>query len=146
MRVYRLLTGTGAIILLVTAVLKVCESTQQHTYFSEPDSVIQMLTNRQILLLAAVFETIVAIYIWFTSSLTRRSYALLWFCCIVVLYKTGRYYTRAFYPCSCLGVLESWLKLSWRQTDTISWLLLGFLTICSTAWLLRGNHGQVAPQ
>jgi len=143
MRFYRLLSRFAAIILLITAVLKLCESTQHNFYFQEPDSVMQFLTNRQLLFVAAGLEIIVAIYIWFTASLKKRSFALLWFCSIVALYKIGRYYTRAFYPCSCLGILESWLKLTWNQTDTISWLTLAFLAAFSIACLF---HEKCKPQ
>jgi hypothetical protein len=99
----------------------------------------QILTNRQLLLIASGVEIIVAAYVWFTASLRKRSFALLWFCSIVGLYKVGRYYTRAVYPCSCLGILESWLKLSWKQTNTISWLILAFLAALSVACLLHEN-------
>jgi hypothetical protein len=145
MRIYQFLTRLGAIVLLATAALKMCESTKRNFYFQEPDSVVQFVNNRQLMLIAGSFEIIVAVYVWFTASLTRRSLALIWFCSIVALYKAGRYLTRAVYPCSCLGILEKWLNLTWRETDSIGWFVLALLVILSIACLCYEMRARPRP-
>lgn len=136
-------TRLGVILLLTTGVLKFAEALQQHHYFKEPDSVMPFLTNRQLLVMAGVFECVVGAYAWFTASFERRSFALLWFCNVVAVYKIGRYFTRATYPCSCLGILEKWLNLTWKQTDILSWVVLAFLAISSIACLVQGNRNSL---
>ena len=137
-------TRSGAAVLLATGALKFFEAFQQHLYFNEPDSVMPFLTNRQLLIIAGSFEIAVGAYVWFTASLERRGLALLWFCSVVTVYKIGRYFTRAVYPCSCLGILEKWLNLTWKQTDILSWLILGFLAVSSVALLLHEKRNRLA--
>jgi hypothetical protein len=132
---FQYLTRSGALILIVLSFLKMLESKQDAIYFQEADSVIQVFSNRQMMLIASAFEILVGTYAWFVPSLRKRSYALLWFCCVVAIYKVGRYFTHAIYPCTCLGILTKWLKLNRNEADTISWLCLFFLAAVSVGFL-----------
>lgn len=139
---FQCLTRFGALILIILSFLKMLESKQDAIYFQEADSVIQTFTNRQMMLIAAAFEILVGTYAWFVPSLRRRSYALLWFCSVVVIYKVGRYFTHAIYPCTCLGILTKWLQLSRIEADRITWLCLFFLVAVSSGFLFWESYRE----
>jgi hypothetical protein len=75
-------------------------------------------------------------------SIKHRGLALLWLCSSFVLYKIGLEKTFATKPCSCLGILGKWLKLSNHQIDVITWSLL-FSMICIAIILLIGRSYEI---
>lgn len=130
----------AAIILLATGLLKILDSTVRADYFDQPDSVFFFLSNRQMMLIAAALEIGVAVYIWFAPSIKHRGIALLWLCSSFVLYKIGSEKTFATKPCSCLGILGKWLKLSNHQLEVITWSLLFTMIAMAIIILIGSSH------
>lgn len=128
----------AAAIMLATGLLKVLDSTVRADYFDQPDSVFFFLSNRQMMLIAAALEIGIAVYIWSIPSIKHRGFALLWLCSLFILYKTGLEKTFATKPCSCLGILGRWLKLSNHQLEIITWSLL-FAMIATAIVILIGS-------
>ena len=139
MRYIPVLTKAVAIILFGTALMKVLDSVSRADYFDQADSVFFFLTNRQMMIVAAALEIGVAVYILFAPSIKFRGLALLWLCALFILYKIGLDKTFATKPCSCLGILARWFKLSNHQLGIITWLLLAIMIAIAIIMLLSSH-------
>ncbi len=147
MRFWSTMMHASAAILLLTGGSKLYEATQQHPYFREPDSVVPFMSNRGLIVTAAFVEMGVAVYLLATPSYRKRGLTLIWLSSLILIYKVGIHFTRPVYPCSCLGVFSRWLKLSWGQINSITWLILLVLATASIGCLFQeevnnGRHGM----
>lgn len=124
-----------AVVLGLTALLKLLDMVGPDPYYDEHDRLLHLLTRRQVTLLAVVFEGGVAVWLWTAVSNRRSGLVLAWFCAIVITYKLGLSLTLETRRCSCLGVLGKLLALSGSQLETLTWCLL-ILMAGSSMWLL----------
>lgn len=123
----RLLTHLAAVVLVATGSLKLVESLQRHPHFREPDPVIGIVSNRQLMVAAGLYEIAIGCFLWFGRSLRHRGLVLLWFCSVILIYKGGRLLVKSDYPCSCLGLLTNWLQLSRASIEVVTWMVIAFL-------------------
>ena len=125
----QILLVVASLLLAITGALKFVDATGQSSYFKLSDSVLAFFTHRQMLFLAGGLEIGLASYIYFTIDLKKRGLALVWFSALIVVYKVGLRVTHFMGPCSCLGILGSVFKLSNRNVEFITWLLLAAFAI-----------------
>ena len=124
-------------VLLLTGALKFLDVIKDSPYLQEGDVLLPFLTNKELMLMAGSLEIVVAMYVWISNSLQRRSFALLWFVITISVYKWGRTYMHATVPCSCLGVLGRALKLSSGWINFLTWLTLFVLAAPAVACLVH---------
>ncbi len=140
MRPYMVVMRFAALVLASTGILKLLDSLGQHDYYQEQDALFFFLNNRQIILLAGALELGLAAFLWLEKSLQQSSLALIWFCSILATYKLGLVYTYNIRPCSCLGILGRLLKMSNRQLELATWLLLLCLIFLAIATLSESRR------
>jgi hypothetical protein len=116
--------------------MKLLDMTNTHIFYREHDPLFWFLTNRQMMLVAAMFECGVGYRVWVSRTLRARSLILFWFCAVVATYKVGLDATASSRPCSCLGVAGELLRLNNGQLELITWVLLGSIaSIAAAAWV-----------
>jgi hypothetical protein len=132
---------SAAVLLLVTALSKVLDSAHQNSYFQEPDPLFAFVTNRELMLLAAMLEVGVATYLWLSRDIKSRGWALLYFCCAAATYKIGSLFTYDLKPCSCLGIIGRTLRLNTGELEFITWSLLALLFATGLLALFHSRTG-----
>jgi hypothetical protein len=132
-----------AFLLILTSGAKLYESTGNHPYFQEPDSLLQSFTNKQIMLLASAFEIALAAYLLIERSVSKQGAALLSASGLLATYRISRKFTRAVLPCSCLGILSRWLRLSPIQIDVLTWTILFWMAMLGLFLIKGESTGQL---
>jgi hypothetical protein len=133
----------AAVLLVALAVSKVLDSTNENRYFQEPDPLLTFLSNRQLMLLAAMFEVGVATYLWLSRTLSSRGWALLYFCGAAAAYKIGSLFIYNLKPCTCLGIVGRTLHLSTGELEFYTWALLALFGATGLLALYHSRTGNM---
>ncbi len=99
---------TLAAILILTALLKLLHFLQMPISNARPDVVVNFISNRELLLLSALFEVSVAAYLLKSIDAWRSALAILYFSLCATIYHLGLL-VQGDLPCPCLGVVSDWM-------------------------------------
>lgn len=126
--------GVVAVILFLTAAIKMVGSFSRQPFMSTSDPLFPFLTRRQVLLCAAGVEIVFATLILRRRSDTSALWLLAWLSCIFGLYRAGlkALGQSADHLCPCLGY---WLPLKYSLVNQISLGILLFLLVGTVAGL-----------
>ncbi len=144
LRSYSVAMRVAAVLLVALAVSKVLDSTNENPFFQQPDPLLPFLTNRQLMLLAAMFEVGVATYLWLSHNLSSRGWALLYFCAAAAAYKIGSLFVYNVKPCACLGIIGRYLNLGTGELELYTWVLLALLGATGLLALYHSRTGNMA--
>jgi hypothetical protein len=121
------------IILSTTAGLKFYASVipATTTYLDRQDEVLWFFSHRQLLMLAAFFETGIVLLLIRRNSDVKRLRLIAWCGCIFLAYRSARRAGHFTTPCGCLGVLAG------PYADLLSKAALGWMLGGSILLMLR---------
>lgn len=91
-----------AFVLLVTAILKIIYAIRIPVASIRPDVVVNLFTNREVLLLAGLFEAVIATLLVKSRSVRSSAALILYFSACASAYQLGLIF-QGNLPCSCLG-------------------------------------------
>jgi hypothetical protein len=114
-------------ILVITAILKLVSVASEARVLGASDPLLDFLTTRQVLLLAAVFELAVVAAIFVNRNMLTRCGLLLWISAVFVAYRVGLAAVGFEGYCPCLGALNYGLPMSPAGADRLALGLLFFL-------------------
>jgi hypothetical protein len=140
------IAGT-VLVLAVTGFAKVGASFGGARILEEPDPLVLVLSNRQVMLLAAAMEAIVIGLLLREVSVHRRVVLIAWISSVFLAYRVGLWGIGYGGSCSCLGHLTDALGISTETADLASKLILGYLllgsyTVLAWAWIARRDLGR----
>ena len=116
--------------------MKLVSVTQKVQALSVHDPLISFLTFKQIFIIAGIVEVALAIYIFKSTNTFRQLVLVVWLSVVFISYHVGLYLIAFHGLCSCMGNLNSWLKMSNSSIATLRNGLLAYLAIGSvSAWL-----------
>jgi hypothetical protein len=130
----KLVEYVTAIILGLTAVLKLVAAAQSSRYLLEPDPIL-LLPNRAVLLTVATVEIAIALFLIKSSDKWLKFSAHLWVVVCFSFYRIGWWIADIKEPCSCLGREAAWWPWLGNNISTISWVFFVMLVI---ALVMRG--------
>jgi hypothetical protein len=97
-------------------------------YLAEPDPVLPLVSNEEILLIAGNLELILAALIITRPESWFAKFSLLSFCITLWFYRLGMSLLVVRQPCPCLGRASDWLHLTPAQLDKVALSTLIVLT------------------
>ncbi|MCX6870009.1 MAG: hypothetical protein NTY84_05185 [Verrucomicrobia bacterium] len=115
---------SAAVILLLTATAKAVSVFGTQSILEKIDPLFWVLKNRELLVLVATLEAVVAVLLLSKASLPIKRGSLIWLCINFLLYRMGLWIIDAPIACKCLGDLADRIGLSDSQA---SWVMLGTL-------------------
>ena len=98
----------AAVVLITTAVLKCINFLNVPLSPPRPDSVLGFVTNREFLILAAIFELSIARKLLESHEVVRSAIIVLYFCLCATIYQIALF-LQGDSPCACLGIASEWL-------------------------------------
>jgi hypothetical protein len=126
----------GAVsVLAITAFLKLATVLGEANALAQPDPVIGMFSNRQVLFAAALLELIVAFIALRTRTNDTSIAAVLWIGLLFLTYRIGLN-SNGNAHCKCLGSVDAWFGLSRDTADVIASALLLYLLLPSACFLV----------
>ncbi len=115
---------SAAVILLLTAAAKFASAFGTQSVLEKADPIFWVFKNRELLVLVATLEAVVAVLLLSKASLSIKRGSLIWLCINFLLYRMGLWIIDAPVACKCLGDLTDRIGLSDSQA---SWIMLGTL-------------------
>ena len=115
---------SAAVILLLTAAAKFASAFGTQSILEKADPIFWVFKNRELLVLVATLEAVVAVLLLSKASLSIQRGSLIWLCINFLLYRMGLWIIDAPVACKCLGDLADRVGLSDSQA---SWVMLGAL-------------------
>lgn len=115
---------SAAVILLLTAAAKAVSAFGTQSILEKADPIFWVLKNRELLVLVATLEAVVAFLLLSKASQSVKRGSLIWLCTNFLLYRMGLWITGAPAACKCMGDLAGRIGLSDSQA---SWIMLGAL-------------------
>jgi hypothetical protein len=127
----RLIYRSCAAVLMLTALFKLNGAAYEVGVLTLANPIVLFLTNRQVLLVAAMVEAAVGVALIRSKSDWVRTYYLSWLVILFATYRAWMVYLGIGEPCRCLGSVGQWIGISTRAADRLSLALLGYLTLCA---------------
>lgn len=124
-----------AVALILTATAKLFVAAAEDSWLGRPDPLIG-LTQRQVLLLASLWELTVAILVLGRPLSWTSFLLLLWLACAFIGYRLGTLLLGVQGPCPCLGPLSFASGWAGFLARWVPWALLVFL-VAGSLWGLR---------
>ncbi len=127
--------GTVVIVFSLTALLKIADVLSNGHLWHFPDPVFSALSRAEAALVAVILEAACAVAV--LSRLKTKVKWLSVFCttsCLLA-YRSSMYVVGASVPCNCLGKLPQLVGLTFRQTESIAWLILVTFFVVSLYYL-----------
>jgi hypothetical protein len=120
-----------AAILLVAAAFKLNSALYEIRLLGVANPLLDFLSNRQVLVVAAVVEIAVAWVLLSAQSNRSRAFYLSWIVAVFISYRGGLWLIRAPEPCGCLGSIGQWLGISDAATNMLSLITLSVLAVAA---------------
>lgn len=129
---------SGWIILACTAILKLVSASMEIDIHGQSSPLFEFLTNRQLLLIAAVLELIVcfAMIRKAAMSCVEKLGIIAWIASIFHFYRIGLYLIGFKGQCSCLGNAAHWLGTTPDKLDIYAGWILAYLLLGSISLLV----------
>ena len=134
--------------LSVTLIAKLVSALGDARMLNEPDPVFS-ISNRKLMVLAAVIELMVAVVCFFGKRPAIKSGSLMWLASIFFAYRIGLYFLDNGKHCPCLGNLTDALHIRPETADiALKGILLYFLIggVITSCWLRFHSKKLVANQ
>jgi hypothetical protein len=135
---------SAAVILLLTAAAKAASAFGTQSILEKADPIFWVLKNRELLVLVATLEGVVAFLLLSKASLSVKRASLIWLCTNFLLYRMGLWITGAPAACKCMGDLAGRIGLSDSQASWIMLGALGYMLGGSLFFLWRSRSGQIS--
>jgi hypothetical protein len=135
---------SAAVILLLTAAAKAASAFGTQSILEKADPIFWVLKNRELLVLVATLEGVVAFLLLSKASLSVKRASLIWLCTNFLLYRMGLWITGAPSACKCMGDLAGRIGLSDSQASWIMLGALGYMLGGSLFFLWRSRSGQLS--
>lgn len=141
---------TSAVILLVASFSKIVSYFEKQKFLFEPNPVFAFISNRNLLISAAVLEILVILILILNKCVRSRILSIFWLSCLFAVYRLGLWWLDVTESCACVGYLGQWFKLKKETVATMSWCLFLYLLIPSMIFvsidfyknLRKGNNGK----
>ena len=146
LNVLRWFQHSAAVVLIITALLKIVSLQTGVRFFLLKDSVFPFITNGQIMASSAILELCVAIILIRKLDRVFQFTALLGLASIFLFYRLGLAWIAPNEPCPCYGRATDWLHISTQTADTAMKIILAYLLIGSYAtlfWLWRQRKKSI---
>lgn len=132
-----------AVTYLGLALLKLLAAVGEIPLLARPNPVLEPLTYRQVLLLAALLEGVAGWLAWRAPTGPMRLVAASWMTLVLMAYRGALVWMGVGLPCSCLGPAAAWLGWSAATEAAVSrWLLAALGIACGLAWALEWVAGR----
>jgi hypothetical protein len=135
---------SAAVILLLTAAAKAASAFGTQSILEKADPIFWVLKNRELLVLVATLEGVVAFLLLSKASLSVKRASLIWLCTNFLLYRMGLWITGAPAACKCMGDLAGRIGLSDSQASWIMLGALGYMLGGNLFFLWRSRSGQLS--
>lgn len=139
------LTTAGALLAL-TAALKLASALGGVRILSKPDPLFWFLSNRQMLVLAALLEMTIALIIFFHKSVALRAKALVWISTMFVFYRVGLWWVGYKGDCPCFGHITDSLPLDRTIVNRGAMIILLYLLAVGYSLFLSEFFKPGAPE
>lgn len=140
-RMTRYFLFSGGIVFSLTAAAKILMAVGDAEILKMPDPLFTDLSNRTLLVLAAVMELSVVVYICRSNvSYLRRIGAIVWIATVFLSYRFGLIYTGNRGGCKCLGNIGDSLRLSPAALDLVASSILAYLLLGSLILFVRASR------
>ena len=139
----RLFRRSVALLLLSTAAAKLISAGGHAAILDFPDPLL-VLRNRQLLVLVALVEIIIAAALLSRLSVQTRYLLVAWLSSNFILYRLGLHVLSPGKPCPCLGTITERLRLSPDQVNGVLWGVALYLLAGSIIVLILGPRGATA--
>ena len=136
---------SAAVILLLTAAAKAASALGTQSILEKADPIFWVLKNRELLVLVATLEGVVAFLLLSKASLSVKRGSLIWLCTNFLLYRLGLWITGAPAACKCMGDLAGRIGLSDSQASWIMLGALGYMLGGSLFFFWRSRSRQLLP-
>jgi cobalamin synthase len=118
----------AACVLILTASLKLLSIFMTPPGHSRPDVIISFLTNRELMILSALVEYLVAGTLLFSGDRRISCFALFYFTACASIYQAALLSLGGL-PCNCLGAVVELVGLGADVSKLITWGILASLWI-----------------
>ncbi|SRR5581483_1115379 len=125
-RLEKVFVLSAAVILSCTAVAKLVSVTGAARLLDEANPIL-VLSNRNIMFMAGVWELAVACYLSLAKNRLGKLLAILWLSSCFLAYRFGMFWLSPGTPCPCLGTLTERLHLSTGASNFLLELTVVFL-------------------
>lgn len=136
---------SAAVILMLTAAAKAASAFGTQSILEKADPIFWVLKNRELLVLVAALEGVVAFLLLSKASLSVKRGSLIWLCTNFLLYRLGLWITGAPAACKCMGDLVDRIGLSDSQASWIMLGALGYMLGGSLFFFWRSRSVQLLP-
>ena len=129
---------SSVVILAVTALGKLLSILGEEAILSRPNPLFSFLTNRQVMLIAAILEVVVVYCAVFSDQLDRGLWGVGWLGTVFFAYRAGLWGVGYSAPCSCLGGFTEAIGLPQDMPNVIMEVVLGYLLVGSYGlWFMK---------
>jgi hypothetical protein len=142
LNIFGWLKAGTAIVLIITATLKIASLQTGVRLFHLNDPVFPFITNGQMMALSAILELCTAAILLKKADHVFQFTALLGLSLTFLFYRLGLAWIAPNEPCPCLGRATDWLHLSPTAADTISKTVLAYLFMNSFVGLCLALQRQ----
>lgn len=138
---------SAVVVLVVTTLAKVFAATGDARILTHPDPIFGVVSNRQMVLLAAALEALAVGLILAHADTVRRAAFVAWISTVILACRAGLFWIGYEGSCRCLGNVTDMLGVSPADADMASKLILGYLllgsyTVLAWAWIARRDLGR----
>jgi len=144
LNVQKVFIKSVAIILFITAALKILTLIDGGRKLDVADPLVFFLSNRALITLSTIIELIVVLYLTIRMKQTSQLLLILWLSCVFLVYHLGLWASGYQYTCYCAGKPFSWLVIIPFDGKTIIRFLLGYMLIGSGILLLWDKDASIA--
>ncbi len=137
---------SAATILLVTALLKIVGTTQASAFFNDRAPLLEFLTTRELMLVAAALELTIVVLILLHRSTTFRLWLVLWLTTLFTIFRLGLWAIGFKGYCPCLGGVVKWFLSNRAGTDRGLELLLAYFGFASVYCLILEKRNRKSPR
>lgn len=130
--IWKLFFRSCAALLSVTALAKFASAFGTSRALSDSDKIIAFLSNSQLMVVVAIVEMVVVVYMMLSRSISKQAAALVCLCTAMWAYRVSLF-VGGFPPvCKCLGGLVETIYMSDSQAIAISTAILCYMTVGGT--------------
>jgi hypothetical protein len=131
---YRYFIEACKLLLVATAILKIVSVLGEVAYLGKP-SFLGVVTNRQMLLIAALAEVVTIVALYHYREPYPQALALAWLTTCFLIWRVALRLAE-FEQCGCLGTAYGWLPMKAATVDTLMKIALGVMLV--------GSYGRIA--